>query len=149
MYSLSRIVATVCGIGYAPIAPGTWGSLVAVGLWYAWHPSVTVQWVVCGIFLAIGLIASDSVVRSGGAKDPSYVVIDEVAGMWIALIALPQSIPIVVAAFLLFRFFDITKWPPMKQLERLPGGLGIMADDVAAGILTRVIIGLGLFWLGG
>ena len=149
MRQLSRVIATVCGIGHAPIAPGTWGSLAGMGLWYVWHPTVAMQWVVCGILLVIGLITADITAKNAGAKDPSCVVIDEVAGMWIALIGLPQSMPIAVAAFLLFRLFDIAKWPPMKQLERLPGGLGIMADDLAAGILARLIIGWGLVWLGG
>lgn len=149
MKLLARIIATVFGAGYSPIAPGTAGSLVAVGIWWLWFPEPSIQWSAAAAATVVGLWASHELSRQESDKDPSKVVIDEVAGMWIALAGLPHTFAAAIAAFLIFRALDITKIPPMKQLEHLPGGLGIMADDVAAGVITRVIVGIGLVLIGG
>ncbi len=86
-------------------------------------------------------------IETTGKSDPSEVVIDELAGQWFALIALPHTIGYGIAAFVLFRIFDIFKPPPIKQLERLPGGWGVMLDDVAAGVMTCTILNGFLYYL--
>ena len=142
--TLSWVVGTIFGIGYAPVAPGTVASVVAASLWYWWYPTHWVQWAVCGVAIVAGTWAGDRLARRFLANDPSQVVIDEFAGMWVALVALPRSLPVLCVALLLFRALDIAKIPPMKQLERLPGGVGIMADDVVAGLIVRIVIGISL-----
>jgi len=144
--SLIWCIATVGGIGHAPWASGTVASVAAVGVWYCWHPSAWTQVVVIGIVAATGVWAADRWAKRFGNDDPSQVVVDEVAGMWIALVGLPRSVIVAATALLLFRLLDIVKCPPMRQLERLPGGWGIMADDLAAGVIARIALGVGL-WL--
>lgn len=165
---LALAIAT-CGVGYLPLAPGTWGSALAVGFYLLlhrlWFPDTNlpeggyartfmlVQIVVVLIITAIGTWSASRTERITGRKDPGKVVVDEVAGQLIALMAVPAGlwvgfpVPILVA-FILFRFFDIVKPYPARKLEGIPGGLGIMADDLVAGlyaylgvILIRVISG--------
>jgi phosphatidylglycerophosphatase A len=90
------------------------------------------------VLTAVAVWAAGQVAAARGVPDPSEVVIDEVAGMWWAALLLPASPYDLVAVFLLFRLFDVVKPAPIPRLERLPGGLGIVADDVAAGLLARV-----------
>ena len=94
----------------------------------------------------IGIPAATLVARSSGIKDPGFVVIDEVAGQLISLVAIPLAWKTFLAGFILFRAFDILKPPPVRQLERLPEGSGIMLDDVAAGIYALVVVQLLLHW---
>jgi phosphatidylglycerophosphatase A len=93
-----------------------------------------------------GIPAATQVARASGKKDPSFVVIDEVAGQLIALIGVPLTWKSFLAGFILFRAFDILKPPPVRQLERLPQGTGIVLDDVAAGIYALVVMQLLLHW---
>lgn len=140
---LAFLLATCFGLGRIPWAPGTWGSGVGIFLYWA-----TAGWPLWGkiVFLSeilvLGALASDRVSRSLGVEDPSCVIIDEVAGAYLALLGHPADPLHLVAGFLLFRVFDIFKPPPVSLAERLPGGLGIMADDLAAGGMA----GIGL-WL--
>lgn len=135
-------LATVGGLGRAPVAPGTLGS--AAGAILAWmlprEPAAQVA-VMSGV-VALGVWSSGVVARQSLNADPSVVVIDEVAGMMLAGFLLPKRLALLAAAFVLFRIFDIGKWPPMRQLERLPGGWGIMADDLAAGLCSRLVLWL-------
>jgi phosphatidylglycerophosphatase A len=94
------------------------------------------------LVIAIGIPAATRVARASGAKDPQFVVIDEVAGQIIALIAVPLAWKTFLAGFILFRAFDIVKPPPVRQLEKLPEGTGIMLDDVAAGIFALAVVHL-------
>lgn len=135
-----RAIATGLFTGYAPIAPGTAGSLLALAFFLI--PGFD-QPVVLGssalLIFALGVFTSGQLSREGD-RDPSVVVIDEVAGMWIAMLFLPATLPVVGASFLLFRIFDIIKPFPARNLERLPGGWGIMMDDVAAAIYANIAI---------
>ncbi|MBX3725741.1 MAG: phosphatidylglycerophosphatase A [Xanthomonadales bacterium] len=136
-------LATGFGSGLLPKAPGTAGSLVALALWLAFlqaSPSITLQAV--AVVLAIGpcVLAADWAARRLGRKDPGCVVSDELAGQWLALLAAPPAWPWWLAAFVLFRIFDIAKPWPMPALERLPGGLGIVLDDLAAGAYAAVLL---------
>ena len=136
----ATLVATFCGVGRLRPGPGTWGSAVTVVLWaalaYTLAPSsrtpVSIALVV-GITL-LGIPAATQVARGSGIKDPQFVVIDEVAGQLLALVAVPLAWKSFVAGFILFRVFDIVKPPPVRQLEALPEGTGIVLDDVAAGL---------------
>ena len=136
------LTGTFFGIGLLGPGPGTWASLAATVLWFlaarAFHPgslALTAATLAAGaVATAIGIPAASIVARESGREDPGHVVIDEVAGQWIALAASPLEIRHALLAFAFFRLFDITKPAPARQLERLHGGLGIMMDDVAAGI---------------
>jgi phosphatidylglycerophosphatase A len=92
----------------------------------------------------LGVLAAGRVARLLGRKDPGLVVVDEVAGQWITFLALPMTPVTALAGFLLFRLMDIVKPWPARDLERLPGGFGIMADDVAAGIYAHLVLRAGL-----
>jgi phosphatidylglycerophosphatase A len=135
-------VATFFGAGRLKPGPGTWGSIAAVLLWAAcvWilHPAppALLLILIAGIALAIGLgiPAATIAARESGRHDPGFVVIDEVAGQWIAVLGSPADWRHALIALALFRIFDILKPPPARQLERLPAGWGIVFDDVAAGL---------------
>lgn len=141
-------IATFFGIGYMRPGPGTWGSLATVAIWavmaHFLAPSLRAPIAVILAFLVVlvGIPAATRVARASGGKDPQFVVIDEVAGQLISLIAVPLSWKSFLAGLILFRAFDIVKPPPVRQLERLPEGTGIMLDDVAAGILAWIAMHL-------
>src|SRR5262245_26203620 len=122
------VLATIGGIGYLPLAPGTWASLVAAFAWYEFSvhfPSFQLwQWFLLAAVILAGIISSEAAIKKWG-KDPSRVVIDEVAGMWIACMLIPPKISLLISAFILFRFFDILKPWGIRKAEKLKGGLGI------------------------
>jgi len=142
MNFLSRIIATFFGIGYLRPAPGTWGSLaalpigVAVLIIFGWQALLALSL----LTFIIGVWASGHYAKTIDTKDPSEVVIDEVAGQWLALAFVAPVLWEVIAAFALFRLFDIVKPWLIGRLERLPGGLGIMSDDMLAGLVAGVLI---------
>ena len=149
MSKLLQAIATLGPIGQLP-APGTAGSVVAVitGL-YLMSFGPIILGLGCLICLVVGTIASEYYARSIGRKDPSEVIIDEVAGQWIALIILPLDLWWFAAAFVLFRFFDITKIGPVGMAEQLSGGVGVMADDIVAGLLAALCLwGAGQIFFG-
>jgi phosphatidylglycerophosphatase A len=135
-------IATFFGAGRLKPGPGTWGSVAALLLWaganWVFHPSrgAMVLMLVTGIALTLifGIPAATIAARESGREDPGFVVIDEVAGQWIALLGCPFHWPHALIALVLFRLFDITKPFPARQLEHLPEGWGIVFDDVAAGL---------------
>jgi phosphatidylglycerophosphatase A len=135
-------VGTFFGAGLLKPGPGTYGSISAVLLWYAaaqtLHPThLALETAIVAIIATlIGIPAATIVARESGREDPGHVVIDEVAGQLIALIAIPADWQHAALSLLLFRAFDILKPPPIRQFERLPSGTGIMLDDVAAGLFA-------------
>lgn len=147
------VLATGFGTGFGPIAPGTWGSLPGVAL--AWALSRAPGWAAA---MATAAVAAVGVWAAGRAeerfveKDPGRVVIDEIAGQMVTLLFLPATAPILIAGFLLFRALDVTKPWPARSLEALPGGSGIMADDLMVGLYGNLILhGLASWrpeWLG-
>jgi phosphatidylglycerophosphatase A len=171
---LALAIAT-CGVGYFPIAPGTLGALVGLvlylALWagadrvlsslalakrlnlmYAWTPQMTFMLLAIFLVTMVGIWAASRAEKLLGKKDPSAVVVDEVSGQMIALLSGPFWIHTwwsIFTAFLLFRVFDIWKPYPIRRLERLESGLGIMADDILAGayalIVNSVLISAYLF----
>ncbi len=144
----ASLTATFFGIGYLKPGPGTWGSLSTVVLWWALTRLTPINLqtltavAIVAIVVAIGIPAATCVSRVSAKKDPQFVVIDEVAGQLIALIAAPVTWKSLLAGFILFRGFDIVKPPPVRQLERLPEGSGIVLDDVAAGLYALAIMQL-------
>ena len=138
------VAGTWFGAGLLKPGPGTYGSVAAVLLWVAAAHLFHATWatLAAGTALAalaatlVGIPAATIVAREAGREDPGFVVIDEVAGQWIALIAVRPDWRHAVFALLLFRLFDIWKPWPIRKLEALPDGMGIMLDDVAAGVLA-------------
>ena len=148
-------LATVCGAGFLRPGPGTYGSIVAVLLWFGtihwFHPSYHAQ-IIATLIAAlvvtrIGIPASTVVARESGREDPGHVVIDEVAGQLFALIGITANWQHAAIGLILFRIFDILKPPPIRQLERLPAGMGIMLDDVAAGLFALAVGHLVMLWV--
>jgi phosphatidylglycerophosphatase A len=140
MGSAALALATCFGVGYAPFAPGTFGSLVGVALWAVLPQSPAAQAVAILVALAAGAWSAGCAEKHFQANDPSPVVVDEVMGMLVALFMLPIQWPGAVAGFLLFRFFDVIKPFPANRLERLHGGIGIMADDLMSGIYANLLL---------
>jgi phosphatidylglycerophosphatase A len=140
--------ATFFGVGRMRPGPGSWGSGFAALLWWVvahWVSPLSQTMVLGGmavLAVAVGIPAATRVAAADGSKDPQFVVIDEVAGQWITLLAVPLSWKTLLAGFILFRGFDITKPPPVRQLEKLPAGFGIVLDDVAAGGYALVVMQL-------
>lgn len=143
MHRINRFVSTVCGIGYLPLAPGTFAAAFAVALWYfiAIKFGQLVYWQILLVAASsiIGIYSSGKVSLESG-KDPSFVVIDELAGMWISLFLIPPSIPNYLIAFILFRFFDIAKPLGIRSMEKIKNGWGIMMDDILAGIYSNIAL---------
>lgn len=137
-------IATGGGVGRAPIAPGTAGSVVGLGasaiLTLAGGPPAAVSGAV--LVTALGFFSAGSAARTIGEPDPGRVVVDEIAGQMIALLFLPPSVPVWIAAFLVFRVLDILKPFPARRLEDLPGSSGIMADDLVVGLYTNGLLQL-------
>lgn len=146
MKTLSRFIATVCFVGYAPIAPGTAGSLVAT-LAFILMPTYLphVPFAIAGIALFVIAVWAADRHTSADNPDPSEVVIDEVMGMVVAVAFLPLTPVVLIGSFVLFRVFDIAKPFPVRQFEKLHGGLGIVMDDVMAGVYANVTLRLILF----
>lgn len=144
----ATLLATFFGVGRLRPGPGTWGSAATMLLWYALAYALPLvartptAIALALVVILIGIPAATQVARASAAKDPQFIVIDEVAGQLIALIAVPVAWKSFLAGFILFRAFDIVKPPPVRQLEKLPEGTGIVLDDVAAGIYALVVMQL-------
>ncbi len=149
------LALTTFGVGYIPGAPGTYGSAVGVGIYLGivkietpgWHGiGIPFHWAMnaalLAIFCLVGMWASGRTAPIFGRKDPSQAVVDEVMGQLITLCFVPFGIswPFILAGFLLFRVFDIWKPYPVRSLEILPGGLGICADDIVAGLYAGICL---------
>jgi len=148
-------IATFFGAGFGKPGPGTWGSVAAVLLWAAYakvlHPAphnlLLVLLAGIALTLTLGVPAATIVARESGRKDPQVVVIDEVAGQWTALLFSPVDWKHALIALALFRLFDIAKPFPVRQLEGLPEGWGIVFDDVAAGLYALGVASLLRIWI--
>jgi phosphatidylglycerophosphatase A len=165
---LALAIAT-CGVGYLPLAPGTWGSLVGIGVYalvrgaamtlffgagagrnfnllHVYYGVIAIELVAVFAISLAGTWAASRTEKLSGKKDPGKVVIDEVAGQFIALIPVPFVLETAwwtaILAFILFRFFDIVKPYPARRLESLEAGLGIMADDIVAGVYAAIVVAL-------
>ena len=172
---LALAIAT-CGVGYLPLAPGTWGSLVGIGVYavvrgiglklmfdlaaarnltllHVYSVTLMLELLAAVVISFIGIWAASRTEKLAGRKDPSKVVIDEVAGQFIALLPVPFLINeawwAAILAFVFFRLFDIVKPYPARKFESLESGLGIMADDIVAGIYAAIVVAIAvtISWL--
>ncbi|OGL25021.1 MAG: hypothetical protein A3G44_07775 [Candidatus Rokubacteria bacterium RIFCSPLOWO2_12_FULL_73_47] len=134
------LVATVGGSGYAPVAPGTAGSAVTVLLLWLVPFSRTGLAAFLVAVTLVGTWAAHRAARVLGVKDPGAIVVDEVAGMTLAVLPFPLTLPTLAAGFVLFRVFDILKPPPARASQRLAGGVGVMVDDLIAGAYAALVL---------
>lgn len=144
MNVLAKSVATVLGVGYLPVAPGTWATAVGVGIAYHLGGDLAAYTLVLLALFALGVICSGIVERQLNKKDPGIVVIDEVVGLLISLWGLPMIWPVMICGFFLFRALDMFKIYPINKLEARPGGWGIMLDDCMGGVYTNIILRIAL-----
>ena len=135
-----RLAATFFYLGKLPFAPGSWGSLGALLLWLLLPVTFLVHLSVILILFILGVYSSNKIVKGMDDQDPSEIVIDEAAGMGISLFLLPHSLGLYLLAFILFRIFDVLKPSFIHQVQNLPGGWGIMLDDVLAGLITFALV---------
>ena len=141
-------LATVGGIGYAPLAPGTFGSAAGLALWWLLPHDAGAQSIAIVTLFVVGCWAGGIAERHFGRTDPGHVVLDEVVGILITLFLNPVSWKGAVAAFLLFRVMDVTKPFPSNRLESLHGGVGVMADDAMAAVYANLALRAGLWMTG-
>ena len=140
-------IATALGVGYAPVAPGTFGSAAGLIAWWLLPASTTVQAAAIVVMFIAGSWAGSVAERYFGRSDPGQVVIDEVMGMLITLFLNPVGWVGALAGFFLFRLFDVIKPYPANRLEKLHGGIGVMADDGMAAVYANLVLRAGLYFL--
>ncbi|KWT90932.1 phosphatidylglycerophosphatase A family protein [Candidatus Magnetominusculus xianensis] len=133
-------IATVWCVGYAPIASGTFGTLAALVFFVLFWPSDFTLLMITAVVIIVGTVAAHAAEGFFKEKDSGKIVIDEVAGFFVSILYVPKGFVVIVLAFFLFRAFDIIKPPPVNYMERIKGGLGVMLDDVAAGLYVNVIL---------
>ena len=144
---LGLAIATVGGIGYAPVAPGTFGSAAGLIVWWLLPASPLVQGLaILAIFVA-GSWGGNIAERHFGRTDPGQVVVDEVMGMLLTLFLNPVGWIGALAGFILFRIFDVIKPYPANRLEQLHGGIGVMADDAMAAVYANLVLRAALHWM--
>ncbi len=152
MNFINKFFVTAFGVGYLPLAPGTWGSIVgALLIWVATlvNPSFTFSTTFIGIIVGVFFLGvwGSKVVEEEWGEDPSRVVIDEVIGVWIAMLFIPFNWLNLFAAFVLFRVFDIAKPFGIRKMEATGSGWGVMLDDVLAGVYANVVLNVVLYIL--
>ncbi|MEQ9619745.1 MAG: phosphatidylglycerophosphatase A [Deltaproteobacteria bacterium] len=145
---VAKLIATFFYVGLLPYAPGTWATAAAIpfyylisGIPYYFYIAVTV------VVIIISVRASDEVEKIYGKADPGQIVADEVCGYLVTMILIPPTLTNIIIGFFLFRFFDMVKPPPARQAERLPGGLGVVMDDVVAGIFANIVLQIIILYL--
>ncbi|MBF0520152.1 MAG: phosphatidylglycerophosphatase A [Nitrospirae bacterium] len=132
-------IATLWKVGFVPIAPGTAGTFVAFLFVIFFRPGNRTLLIITLVLLVVGTIAAHSAEKTLGKKDSGHIIIDEVVGYFVSILYVESSMTVYVIAFFLFRVFDILKPPPVNYVEKsLSGGLGVMMDDVAAGLYVNV-----------
>ncbi|MBP9854113.1 MAG: phosphatidylglycerophosphatase A [Candidatus Omnitrophica bacterium] len=142
------MISTFFYIGKSPIAPGSMASLVGALICVLLSKAVILYLLVLVGVIFIGLVVSGPMEEIVGYKDPSCVVIDEIAGIMLSLMFLPMTWPVLLTAFFLFRALDMFKLFPVDRFEKYEGGLGIMMDDIVAGIYTNIIMQIAVRWAG-
>ena len=141
MNFIIKILSTGLFVGYIPLAPGTFGTILsAVIYWQLFPKNTAIQTVIVLIGIVVAIIVAGQSEKETGRKDDRKIVIDEIVGFWVCMLFIPHKIIFLTAGFLLFRFFDVVKPTPVKKLEQLPGGFGIVLDDIAAGIMTNIVL---------
>jgi len=141
---LIKGIATVFGVGYLPVAPGTWATAVGVVIAFYLGDNLPAFTILLVVLLFLGIMTSGILEKQAKQKDPGFIVIDEVVGVMIALWGLPLIWSVMICGFFLFRAFDMFKIYPINKLESQPGGWGIMLDDCMAGVYTNIILRIAL-----
>ena len=145
---LARLLSTFFYVGNVPVAPGSLASLAGTLLAVVFHGNPAIYIVFWGAITLVGFAVSTRAEKLFGRKDPSCIVIDEVSGVLLAFFALPLTPAVIVTTFFLFRAFDMFKIYPVNRFEELPGAVGIMADDLWAGLYTNIVMQLAIRWAG-
>jgi phosphatidylglycerophosphatase A len=138
--NLPKIIATFFYVGYLPFIPGTFGSAAALGLFVFFKPGPLAQYAFLALFLFLGFYFSGKAEKQFNIKDPKYIVVDEVTGMFLTLLFVPLDFRLLLIGFLLFRVLDTVKPYPADRLQKLPGSAGIMLDDIVAGVYANLIL---------
>ena len=136
---LSRLLATFFYVGYFPVASGTVASAVGLLIYVILKDNIWLYGLVTILVTVLGFLVSTRAEKTFAKHDPGEIVIDEVAGVLIALFLFPFKFPLAILAFFIFRGLDMVKPPPADRLERLPGSLGIMLDDIVAAVYTNLV----------
>lgn len=149
MKILSRTLSTLFGVGFFPKAPGTAASAAALAIYRLALYGLAWPWYLAFLLalFVVGHAVSSDYAADLGEEDPQRIVIDEAFGQFLALFLVPARWPPLILAFVFFRFFDIIKPYPIRRLEKLPRGWGIMADDAGAGLAAGVLVHVFLFWI--
>ena len=141
---LVKALSTFFYVGFLPLIPGTFASLIGVSIFYLTRGNFWLMILLTASIIILGFAVSGEAERMFKKKDAKYIVIDEVAGMLLSLIFLPFDIKFVIIAFVLFRLLDILKPYPANRFHELKGSIGIMGDDIVAGLYTNLIISVAL-----
>jgi len=146
---LIKTFTSVFGLGHLPYAPGTWGTTGAFVFWQFYFKYVDVRSYILALMLltVIAIVLCGMAERIYKCKDSPHIVVDEFCGYLVGMIGIPIGIYWGIAGFILFRLFDIWKPQPIRQLEKLPLGLGVMADDLMAGVYTAIILGVSSYFM--
>lgn len=136
------IISTFFYLGYLPLIPGTFGSLAGVFLYYFIKGNILVYSTFTAILMFLGFLVSAQAEKIFNQKDAKYIVIDEVVGMLLSLLFIPYDIKLVILAFFIFRLLDTLKPYPAGLLQKLDSGLGVMSDDIVAGVYTNLVLQL-------
>ena len=145
MSKIAHFISSICYIGYFPIASGTFASFIALLVWWFFVSDINVQCISIILIIILGTYVSHLTEKQYQAKDPSFIVIDEFAGMFISLFLIPKNIYLYILAFILFRTFDIIKPLYIDTVQKYKYGIGVMADDILAGVLSCLIAHIVLF----
>jgi phosphatidylglycerophosphatase A len=137
---VARIITSVCGAGFMPVAPGLAGSVVGLAIAYPLRMMPLAQWAVLAALCVSALWAIPITERQLGSDDPPSIVIDETVGMLLALCLVPWYPPAVCVGLMLFRVLDVWKLPPIRRLEWLRSPYGVLADDIACGVIVNVVL---------
>ena len=145
---LVKLLSTFFYIGYLPLAPGSMATIAGALIAYCLRDQIPAYVLVFAAITACGFLVSDRMEKIVGQKDPTCIVIDEVSGVMIAFFLLPFSWPVIFTAFFLFRAFDMFKIYPVNKFEPMPGGVGVMMDDIVAGVYTNIVMQIAIRWAG-
>lgn len=146
MKHLIILLATGFGIGFLPVAPGTFGTILSLLIWWFFFPDkFFIQMILLLSAFILAFFISDMAEKIFAKKDDKRIVVDEIVGFWLALIGLPKKFFFVLISFFIFRILDILKLPFIKKVQKLNGGAGIVLDDIVAGLLTNFIVNIVIF----
>ncbi len=142
------MIATFFWVGYCPVASGTAATAAGLVVVYLLSAHAFYYLLLLLVLTGVGILAADHVEKASAQKDPGIVVIDEIVGIMIAMLGIPLSWPTAICGFFLFRALDMFKIYPINKFEAIPGGMGIMLDDVMAGLYTNIILSIAVHWAG-